>query len=62
MDLARIIKEYELSKITKEMIVKMFEYATSKELNFFKITTDKVDIDKKFSRNFLHYLDPDEFK
>lgn len=62
MDLARIIKEYEIPKITKEQVVNMFEYATSSPLHFLKITTDKCDINQKFSKNFLEFLNPDEFK
>ena len=62
MDLARIIHEYEIPKISKEQLIKMFDYATQEPLNFMKITTDKCKITEKISRNFIEYLDPEQFK
>ncbi len=40
----------------------MFEYATSEALNFLKITPSyNVPINKKFSKNWLEYLEPSKF-
>ena len=48
--------------ISGEQIVNMFEYATSEQLNFLKITPSyNVPINKKFSKNWLSYLKPNDF-
>jgi len=62
MDLARIITEYEIPNISKDQMIKMFDYCTQEPLNFMKITTDRCKKEEKISKNFLEYLDPDEFK
>ena len=61
MDLHRIIKEYEIPKITKEQVVNMFDEATQTPLHFLKICTDKCPLNQKFSKNFLDYLNPDDY-
>jgi hypothetical protein len=61
-DLNRIIKEYEIPKITKEQVNNMFDYCTEKQFNFMKIATGKCPIDKKFSLNWINYLNPNDFQ
>ena len=40
----------------------MFEYTTSEPLNFLKITPSyNVAMNKKFSKNWLEYLEPSKF-
>ncbi len=61
-DLKRIISEFASKDINAEQIVNMFEYATSEPLNFLKITPSyNIPINKKFSKNWLEYLDPQDF-
>jgi hypothetical protein len=61
-DLKRIISEFASKDISAEQIINMFEYATSEPLNFLKITPSyNVPIDKKFSKNWLQFLDPKDF-
>lgn len=61
-DLDRIIREYAMPDIELPQIQKMFKYATQQPLNFLKITSGTCPASKRFSRNFLHYLNPEEFK
>jgi hypothetical protein len=61
-DLKRIISEFATKDISGEQIVAMFEYATSEPLNFLKITPSyNTPINKKFSKNWLQFLDPKDF-
>lgn len=61
-DLKRIISEFATKDISGEQIVNMFEYATSEALNFLKITPSyNVPINKKFSKNWLEFLQPKDF-
>lgn len=61
-DLKRIISEFATKDISGQQIVNMFEYATKEPLNFLKITPSyNVPIDKKFSKNWLEYMDPKQF-
>jgi hypothetical protein len=64
-DLSRIINEYEMPDITNKQITNMFYYAVKEtpdsELNFFKIDTSNQNNGKKFSRNFLDWLDTSQF-
>jgi hypothetical protein len=61
-DLKRIISEFATKDISGEQMVNMFEYATAEQLNFLKITPSyNVPINKKFSKNWLNYLNPKDF-
>lgn len=61
-DLKRIISEFSTKDISGQQIVAMFEYATSEALNFLKITPSyNVPINKKFSKNWLEFLNPRDF-
>jgi len=61
-DLKRIISEFATKDISGDQIIRMFEYATAEPLNFLKITPSyNVPINKKFSKNWLNYLDPRDF-
>ena len=42
-------------------VLKMYEYATKKKLDVLKIDMTACDDNKKFSRNYLDYLDPNNF-
>jgi hypothetical protein len=65
-DLTRILKDYAVGDISKEQMNRMYEYCKEEreedEINFMKICTYQCAKDKKFSRNFLDYLNPDDFK
>jgi hypothetical protein len=50
-DLNRIIKEYEIPKITNEQVNNMMDFCIKTPLNFMKINTNHVPIEKKFSFN-----------
>jgi hypothetical protein len=61
-DLNRIIKEYETPKITNEQVNNMMDFCIKTPLNFMKINTNHVPIEKKISLNFTDgFLDPKEF-
>jgi hypothetical protein len=62
-DLKRIIGEFSTKNISGDQIVSMFEYATKEPLNFLKITPSYDTPDnKKFSKNWLEFLDPKQFQ
>lgn len=65
-DLKAILKEYQIGKIQLSQIVSMFEKATDKtedpdDLPFFKMDLNSCPLNKKFSKNFLEYFNPDDF-
>jgi len=64
-DFNLITTDFETTKIDREKIAKMYDYALTKkydnDLPFLKVNCEKCPDDKKFSRNFLDYLDPDKF-
>ena len=61
-DLKRIISEFASKDISGDQIINMFEHATKEPLNFLKITPSyNVPINKKFSKNWLEYLEPSKF-
>ena len=47
--------------VTKEQLMKMYEYATKDKFNFLLINCDESDPEKKFRHNFTEYLDPAKF-
>ena len=66
-DLADILKDCGISSdISKNQLLRMFEYATTPDENndmpMFKISKLPTTKDQKFSRNFTDYLNPDKFK
>jgi hypothetical protein len=65
-DLTSILRDYQMGDITREQMVNMYQVATRKnnpdEINFFKIDTAvDVPITQRFSRNWLGYLNPEQF-
>lgn len=66
-DLKAILKEYQIGKIELSQIVNMYEKSVDKtenpdDLPFFKIDLGTCPLNKKFSKDFLEYYDPDDFK
>jgi len=64
-DLTSILKDFSIGDIDKSQLMDMYEFAIEKESpedapNFFKICTSHCAKNKKFSKNFLDYLDPDQ--
>lgn len=47
--------------LTKEQILGMYDYATNEKLSPFIISIEEPDLDKKFRKGFLEFLDPDKF-
>jgi len=47
--------------VTKEQLMKMYEYATKDKFNFLLINCDESDPEKKFRHNFTDYLNPANF-
>jgi hypothetical protein len=47
--------------VTKEQLMKMYEYATKDKFNFLLINCDESDPEKKYRHNFTDYLDPAKF-
>ena len=47
--------------VTKEQLMKMYEYATKDKFNFLLINCDESDPEKKYRHNFNNYLDPAKF-
>jgi hypothetical protein len=64
-ELKSILKDYDISNVTDEQLVAMYEYSQQKDeptdITFLKICTYECPRNKKFSRMFLEYLDPDTF-
>jgi hypothetical protein len=47
--------------VTKDQLMKMYEYATKDKFNFLLINCDESDPEKKYRHNFTDYLDPAKF-
>jgi len=47
--------------VTKEQLLKMYEFATKDKFNFLLIACDESDPEKKFRHNFTEYLNPADF-
>jgi energy-coupling factor transporter ATP-binding protein EcfA2 len=64
-DLNFILRDYPVKDIDVACLRRMYEYATHKrndnDMPVFKINCGACPIDKKFSRNFLDFLNPDDF-
>lgn len=64
-DLDNILRDYGSINCSREQLEAMFIDATTpkdeSDMPFFKITTYQCPIQKKFSRDFLEYLNPDNF-
>jgi hypothetical protein len=64
-ELKRILKDYSIGDIDVDTLRKMYKYAKQKddpkECNFLKICTYEVPIERKFSKNFLDYINPVNF-
>jgi hypothetical protein len=64
-ELTSILKDYSISNVSDNTLDKMYNYAkekdSPKEVTFLKLCTYEVPPDKKFSRNFLEFLDPKDF-
>jgi len=65
-DLSSILRDYSMDNIDVKTMTKMYRYAKTKEddndIPFFKICCYEVPDNKKFSRNWLEYLNPDDFQ
>jgi hypothetical protein len=64
-DLLAILKDYSIGDIDQDTLHNMYRYAKEVrkegEMNFMKICAYECPIDKKFSRNWLDYLNPKDF-
>lgn len=60
-ELATIIRRYIKGDVDVKKLLGMFEYAVRKPLDFLKICCIKCPNEKRFSRNFIEYLNPDDF-
>jgi hypothetical protein len=64
-ELHSILKDYSISSVNDDALDRMYEYAKEKdeprEVTFLKLCTYEVPADKKFSRNFLEFLHPNDF-
>jgi hypothetical protein len=64
-DLKSILKEYAIGDVSDKQLKEMYEYAKTQEepndVTFLKICTYHCPMDKKFSRNWIQYLNPNEF-
>lgn len=64
-DLSSILRDYSMDNIDVKTMTKMYRYAKTKkndeDIPFFKICCYEVPDDKKFSRNWIGYLNPDDF-
>lgn len=64
-DLKSILKEYAIGDVDDEQMKKMYEFCKEEdepnEINFMKICTYHCPLNKKFSRNWLDYLNPNDF-
>ena len=65
-DLTNILRQYASIGVSAEQLELMFNHATTPtaddEMCFFKVTTAKCPEDKKFSKDWLDYLNPDDFQ
>lgn len=64
-DLKSILRNYAIGDINVETMMKMYEYAKTKEddddVTFLKLCCYECPATKKFSKNWLEYLNPKEF-
>jgi hypothetical protein len=64
-DLMRILADYQFGDINKPTLEKMYHYSKETEdkndINFMKICTYECPKNERFSKNWLEYLNPDEF-
>lgn len=64
-DLKAILRNYAIGDINIETMMKMYEYAKQKEedddVTFLKLCCYECPASKKFSKNWLDYLDPKRF-
>lgn len=58
-DVNMLLKDSSIGLEKKELL-KMYKYATQDKFDCFIIDNDSIE--KKFRRNFLEYLDPEDFK
>lgn len=65
-DLKSILRNYAIGDINIETMLKMYEHAKHKEedddVNFLKLCCYECPPNKKFSKNWLEYLNPREFQ
>ena len=64
-DLRAILSTYNIGDVDFKTLKRMYDYAKAKEddtdMSFLKICTYETPMDKKFSRNFLTYISPENF-
>ncbi len=65
-DLKAILRNYSIGNVDIDTILKMYRFAKEKkndeDMPFFKICTYECPLTKTFSKNFLGYLNPADFK
>lgn len=65
-DLKAILNEYSMGDVDTDTLKRMYDYCKlasyPSEPTAMKINTGVCDINKKFSRNFLEYIDPRDFE
>lgn len=61
-DLPLIVSDCGSLNIDKDCLLKMYSYATTEKFSSFIIDKETSDISHKFRKNFLEYLNPEEFK
>jgi hypothetical protein len=64
-ELTSILKDYSIANVSDQTLQEMYTYAKKKdspnEVTFLKLCTYEVPADKKFSRNFLEFINPSDF-
>jgi hypothetical protein len=64
-DLDRILSDYQIGEINKKTLENMYYYCKEKEdendIDFMKVCTYETPMHEKFSKNWLEYLDPNDF-
>jgi hypothetical protein len=64
-DLDRILSDYQIGEVNKKTLQNIYNYCKEKDtdddMNFMKVCTYEVPLDKKFSKNWLEYLNLEDF-
>lgn len=61
-ELKMILKDYAIRDLEWKTLEKIYRYAKDGEFpNFLKVCTYECPQDKKFSKTFIHYINPDDF-
>jgi len=60
-DLTSILKDYSIGDVDIKKLYDMYQYCKEDEFSFLKICCYQCKKDKKFSKNFTQYLNPEDF-